>query len=186
MMKEAQMLGRYVMIQGFRKAKIENVDALLKIAREASSDCDVQFFDAGMIAGFDHLYFATLNALKAFEAKQNISKNLAVEALLFASGQHQIKRAVELLGLKHGSSEVIVLVIAEDRSKDLKTLERISKLLGGEACLDVIELTDEKAARIKAAFGITDLEIESTLRQSEKEALSMLLVERGALLVTQR
>jgi tRNA threonylcarbamoyladenosine modification (KEOPS) complex Cgi121 subunit len=188
-MIEAKMFGWHIAVGGFRNVKVGNIDAFLRLAKENAEGregCYVQFFDAEMIGGFDHLYFAALNALKAFETKLNISKSPAVEALLFASGQHQIRKAVDLLGLKRDSSEAIVLVVADERSEAVETLGCVSKLLGGEACDKVIELTDEKVKKIKAAFGVTDLEIEATLRQSEKEALSSLLIERAALLVTRR
>jgi KEOPS complex subunit Cgi121 len=183
-MKEAEILGRHITIEGFRGVKIENIEVFLDQAKKETEGCQVQFFDAKFIAGFDHLYFAVLNASKAYETSKNISKNLAVEILLYASGQHQISRAIGLLGMKLDSSQMAVLVAADTRQKAIKALNRISDLLQGEKDDEVIELTDEKVAIIKAAFGITDLEIEATLRKSEKEALTNLLVERMALLST--
>jgi len=184
-MKEAEILGWYVLIEGFRDIKIENIETFLDQVRNETQGCHVQFFDAKFIAGFDHLYFAVLNAAKAFETGRNISKNLAVEMLLYASGQHQISRAIELLGMKSSSTQIAVLVAADTRQKALEALNRISCLLKGERDGKVIELTEEKVQTIKVAFSITDLEIEATLRKSEKEALISLLIERAALLATQ-
>ena len=185
-MKEATILGRHVIVEGFRRIKIENLDTLFDQIRSETKGCHVQIFDARLIAGFDHLYFSVLNALKAHDTGTSISRNLAVETLLYASGQHQISRAIELMGVKPSSSEVAILAIADTREKAVTALDRIADLLQGERSEDVIELTDEKIELVKAAFEITDLEIKATLRESEKEAVTDLLIERAALLATQR
>jgi len=185
-MMETEVLGRHLIVEGFRNVKVENIDVFLDLVKEGTANCYIQFFDAKMIAGFDHLYFATLNALKAFDMRLSVSKNLAVEVLLFASGQHQIKKAVELLGVKPDSSQIVALIVAKARLKAVKASDYISTLLQGEKCDEVVELTDEKMDVIKEAFGITDLAIEATLRRSEKEALTSLLIERAALLLSQR
>ena len=185
-MKEATILGRHVIVEGFRRIKIDNLDTLFDQIRSETKGCHVQIFDARLIAGFDHLYFSVLNALKAHDTGTTISRNLAVETLLYASGQHQISRAIEFMGVKPSSSEVAVLAIADTREKAVRALDIIADLLQGERSEDVIELTDEKIELVKAAFEITDLEIEATLRESEKEAVTNLLIERAALLATQR
>jgi len=46
-------------------------------------------------------------------------------------------------------------------------------------------LTDGKIGLIRKTFEIGDLEIEATLRDSEKEAVTSLLIERAALLATE-
>lgn len=185
-MREATILGRHMIVEGFRRVKIDNVDILFDQIRSEAKGCHVQLFDAGLIAGFDHLYFSVLNALKAHDTGTGISRNLAVETLLYASGQHQISKAIELVGVRPGSSGVAVLIIAGTREKAVRALDRVADLLQGEESEDVIELTDEKIEPIKVAFGITDLEIEATLRESEKEAITSLMIERAALLATQR
>jgi len=185
-MMETEILGWHMTIVGFRNVRIKNIDAFFDLVKKGTEGCHVQFFDARIIAGFDHLYFAALNALKAFETGLNISKNLALDVLLFASGQNQIKEAVELLGIKPDSFQIAVLILADTRFKVSKALNYVSDLLQAEIGDEVIELTDGKVETIKRAFGITDLEIEATLRRTEKEALISLLTERAALLVTQR
>jgi len=183
-MREATILGRHMVVEGFTGININNLDTFFDLIKNEAKGCQVQLFDARLIAGFDHLYFSVLNALKAHDGGTGISRNLAVETLLYASGQHQITRAIELMGLKPSSSEVVVLIIADTRQEAVSTLERIGGALQGERSEDAIELTDEKIGLIKTAFEIGDLEIEATLRESEKEAVTSLLIERAALLAT--
>jgi len=184
-MIEKEIMGRYVIFAGFKNVKISNIDLLLNRIREKASGCQVQIFDAKMIAGLDHLYFAVLNALKAVDSRNRISSSLAMEILLYASGQHQIDKAIRTLGVKEGSSQIVAIVLSEAEKKSIETMLKISEIIGGEPCDEVINLTDEKFQIIKSTFGISDAELEATLRKSKEEALTSILIERSALLVTQ-
>jgi len=172
---------------GFKNVKITDINGFLEHVRREVTEGHVQFFDAKLIAGQQHLYFAALNALKAFEKKSNISSSLAIEALLYASAQRQIRKAVDTLGVKQDSSQVAVLIIAENRQGMDGCLKVVSRLIPGERNDGVLELTDEKIGGIKKLFGISDLEIEAKLRRKglEREALADLVIEHVALLATQ-
>ncbi|MFB0501647.1 MAG: KEOPS complex subunit Cgi121 [Candidatus Bathyarchaeia archaeon] len=177
----------YIAIAGFKNVKIKDVKGFLERVRREVREAHVQFFDAKLIAGQQHLYFAALNALKAFEKKSNISSSLAIEALLYASAQRQIRKAVDTLGVKQDSSQVAVLIIAENRQEMDDCLKVVLRLIPGERDDAVLELTDEKIGDIKKLFGISDLEIEAKLSRKglEKEALADLVIEHVALLATQ-
>jgi KEOPS complex subunit Cgi121 len=177
----------YIAIAGFKNVKIKDVTGFLERVRREVGEGQVQFFDAKRIAGKQHLYFAALNALKAFENKSNISSSLAVEALLYASAQRQIRKAVDMLGVKQGSSEVAVLLIAKNKQETHDCLKIVSGLMPGEREDAVMELSDEKIGDIRRLFGISNLEIEAKLRRKglEKEALADLVIEHVALLATQ-
>lgn len=122
------------------------------------------------------------------EKKMNISANLSVETLLYASAQRQIKKAVEMLGVKPFSTEIAVLVIGKTESLVETAIKKITHLLSGEPDDAVLELTDEKFRRIKDLFGISDLELEAQLIRNgdKKEALISLIIEHVALLAIQR
>jgi len=177
----------YIAIAGFKNVKIKEVNGFLERVRREAREAHVQFFDAKLIAGQQHLYFAAVNALKAFEKKSNISSSLAIEALLYASAQRQIRKAVDTLGVKQDSSQVAVLIIAENRQGMDDCLKVVSRLISGERNDAVLELTDEKIGDIKKLFGISDIEIEAKLRRKglEREALADLVIEHVALLSTQ-
>ncbi|MGQ9459904.1 MAG: KEOPS complex subunit Cgi121 [Candidatus Bathyarchaeaceae archaeon] len=181
------MINKYIAIAGFRKVKIRDVNHFLESVRREVTEAHVQFFDAKLIASQQHLYFAALNALKAFEDKLNISNSLAVEVLLYASAQRQIRKAVDMLGIKPDSSQVAVLVIAETKLVADTALEAVSKLISGKRDDHILELTDEKFEGVKRLFSISDLEIEAKLKKEglEREALINLVIEHVALLTTQ-
>jgi KEOPS complex subunit Cgi121 len=188
LIKKLEDFDRYVAIAGFRNVKIKNINSFFGIVRRKAGDVHVQLFDAKLIAGWEHLYFAALNALNAFKNKTNISKGVAVESLLYASAQRQIEKAVELLGIKPDSSQVAVLIVAETKQRAVSTLKVVSKLMMGERDDSVLELTNGKVKGVKGLFGISDLELEVKLEKEgfEKEALIDLVIEHMALLATQR
>jgi len=184
-MIEKEILGRYVIFVGFKNVRISDVDVFLNRIRREISNCQVQLFDAKMIAGLEHLYFAVLNALKAIDSGNKISNSPAMEILLYASGQHQIDKAIQMLGVKQRSSQIVAVILSKSWEKLIHVMQKMSEIIGGEQCDEVIDLTDEKFQIIKSAFKVSDAELEATLRRSEKEALTSILIERSALLVTQ-
>lgn len=180
---------RHVAIAGFRGVEIRNIEEFFRaVRREKSPNVDIQFFDAALVATWEHLYFAALNALTAFENKKNFSNSLAMETLLYASAQHQIKNAMKLLGISPNSREIAVLIIGEDGESVNSALKTVSKLVDAESDDSILNLTDSKAKTIKEIFGTSDTEIKTVTKRTglEEEALVNLVIERMALLATQR
>jgi KEOPS complex subunit Cgi121 len=175
-----------IAILGFSNVQIPDTNLFLENFRKQHKNAPIQFFDANHIAGNQHLYFAAVNALDAFEKKANISNNLAVEALLYASAQRQITKAVELLGLKQGSTQLAALVLTDDPAKTEEYTELVTKIVTGTRNDDVLELTEQKMGIIKELFEISETEFESKLENKdlEKQALVDLIIERMALLGT--
>ena len=188
MIKKLEEFGRYVAIAGFRNAEIEDINAFFNLVRKRAADVEIQIFDANLIAGWEHLYFAALNALNAFQSKLNISNSLAMETLLYAAAQRQISKAINLLGIKPRSPQIAVLVIAKTLSEAKSALETVSKLVSGARDDSILELTAGKIEGVKRLFDISELELESKLKRKglEEEALVDLVIEHMALLVTQR
>ena len=176
-----------VTIAGFRDVKIEDIDKLLQIVRD-KTDVAVQFFNASLIAGWEHLLFVALNALNAFKCKVNISNSVAMETLLYASAQRQIKEAVRLMGIKTRTSCIAVLILAATSKEASVTLKIVTRFVGGKRDDSVLEFTDDKVAALKRLFKISNVELEAKMEQkgAERKALADLILEHVALLVTQR
>lgn len=188
MLKHIEEFGKYVAITGFRNAKIRDVEEFFKIIRrEKPSNVEIQFFDAELVATWQHLYFAVLNALTAFKNKRNISKSLTMEIMIYASAQHQIRKAMELLGVKLTTSKIAVLIIGE-KPEDVKSaLSVVSKLVNAQQDDKVLEMPREKAKTIQNTFGISDLELKTVMKGNNLEkTLTDLVIERMALLAIQR
>ena len=188
MIKKIEEFNQHAAIAGFKNVTISNIEDFFQTVQKKTGNTQVQFFDASLTAGWQHLYFAALNALNAFKNKRNFSNSLAIETLLFASAQRQIKKAMDMIGIKPAMSHVAVLVVAENEAKASAALETISGILSAERDDGVLDFTDEKIDRVKKLFEISDLELGSKIGKdgSEKEALLDLVIERSALLITQR
>ncbi|MBS7606735.1 MAG: KEOPS complex subunit Cgi121 [Candidatus Bathyarchaeia archaeon] len=185
-MIKVEVLDKYIIVEGFRNVKISDVESFLNLIKAKAGGTYVQVLDANMVAGFEHIYFAVLNALKSFRANLNMSKNLAIEVMLFASGQDQIKNAIEILGVKPGLQNIVVIIIAESKDDAESALGGILSVLSGERDEGVIELTEEKIPSLIKAFNISRLELEAFMRGSLRDALKNAIIERMALLITQR
>jgi len=187
--RKLEGFNKYIVIAGFRSVKIRNVDKFFILVKEKTGNACVQLFDAKLVAGWQHLYFAALNAVNAFKNKLNISNNLGIEILLYASAQRQIKEAVKLIGIHPTYRKVAVVIVANTRSKASSLLSTISSLLTRSIRDDgLLELTDDKVDGVKRLFEISDNELEAKVEKEDgmKEALMDLVIEHVALLVTQR
>ncbi|MCW4044740.1 MAG: KEOPS complex subunit Cgi121 [Candidatus Bathyarchaeota archaeon] len=186
MLKCFAEFGEYVEITGFRNVKIGDAGQFLEATRREQRGTAVQFFNAELVATWQHLYFAVLNALTAFSNKTNISKNIAMETMLYASAQRQIQKAIALVGVKCDSANVAVVVIGKNQDAVKKVLSEISKRMGAEPDETVLALYADKVRRICRAYGISEKELETVTKKGEVEqALINLVIEHMALLSTQ-
>jgi tRNA threonylcarbamoyladenosine modification (KEOPS) complex Cgi121 subunit len=161
-------------------------DLLKTLNDEKPAQVDFQLFDARLVATWEHLYLAALNALVAFRSKCNISKSLAVETLLYASAQNQIQKATRLFGIKSSSSDIAVLIVGEQSEPIRSALSTISEKIGGKRDDGVLELSEEKSESIRRFFGISEDQLRTIKRGGSLErALVDLVIERVALVAVQ-
>lgn len=173
-----------VSIGGFRDVKIGDVDSLLRSLEAEVSPNIFQLFDADRVGGWKHLYFAAVNAVRAFEARATVSKSLAMEVLLYASCQDQIAEAFKILGISSATERVALLVMAKCASDAEDAFSGASRVFG---CEDdsVLRINDEKFEDLKRVYSVSNVELEAVGEMGE-EALTLLLVEKGALLSVRR
>ncbi len=188
MTEKLESFDKYLTVAGFKNVRIAEVDLFFSDAKKLSANACVQFFNADSIAGIDHLKFAAINALTAFKNKLAISNSIAMETLLYASAQHQIKDSLKQIGISPKSRRVAVLILSETPEQSLMILDSVSGLLHGKRDDSVIEFTDKKIGRTKRFFGISESEIKARNKgkHAEKEALIDLVIEHMALLTAQR
>jgi KEOPS complex subunit Cgi121 len=187
-LKKIEEFRTYVEITGFSKVKVGSLQAFMQIAnRGKPANVEVQFFDAGKVASWQHLYFAALNALTAFNNRINISRTLGMETLLYAAGERQITKATEKMGIKSVTREVAVLAVGKDREAVESANLKILRNIGGEQDDMVLELSGSKNDLIRRAFNIGETELETVMRTGDLEkALVDVVVERMALISCQR
>src|SRR4030067_252342 len=128
MRKQIKEHGKYVEITGFRNIEIDDAEAWIKMSQiDQHQGVAVQFFDADLVATWEHLYFAVVNALTAFATQRNISRNVAMETMLYASAQRQLRKAIGFIGVQRGVANVAVAVIGDDTTGMNGTISEIQK-----------------------------------------------------------
>ena len=186
MMGRIDRYGKYYWITGIRNVKTNNLEDLMRKFRE-DPESILQIFNADLIASWEHIFFATLNALKSFESGRNISRHLEMEILLYASTQRQIKNALELIGVKPDVKDIAVIILSDSKDRLLECISEVEEFFGGERDENILSIDSRKFDSIKEAFKITDEEIESMSGiRSREEALKYLVIEHMALLRIQK
>ena len=133
----------------------------------AGSSGEVQLLDARLVCGRDHLVSAAEHAERAMREGTNVAKSLAVEFVVYASGERQIADAPAKMGIRADTTEFAVAILGgEDQADVLRALD----LVRDDA---VLEPTPTKLR----SFGLTDAEIASV----PPDRASDLVLERVAL-----
>ena len=176
-------------ILGFRNVKICDVERFLKKIRANIHPTKIQIVDATKVAGKSHLFFAFLNAQVSFEQGLNISENLEIEVLLYATGTRQIVKAIEILGINSKSINIGVMLFDSDKKKLEKAAKTLTPLIEGIRDDTVLDLHEQgKTDLLLEFFGITSLEWKTMTGCGfkKKNVLTWLIVEKGALLSIKR
>jgi tRNA threonylcarbamoyladenosine modification (KEOPS) complex Cgi121 subunit len=178
----------HVLMTGFRNVKIGNIDTFLEaVNKDKPKGVEIQFFDAEHVATWQHLYFAVINALTSLKNRRNFSKSMAMEALLYASAQHQISRATEIVGIKPTTKNIAILVIGEKPECIKRVLSKVSERVSVQPDESVMELSKEKQVVLKKIFKISELELQTATKGNDvSQALVDLVIERMSLLSTEK
>ena len=99
------------------KGSIQNVDSFLQQVSSFAQNHNVviQAFDADMIYGKNHLISAVEHAVRAMERKTNTTNSLAMEILLYAAGERQLKLAIPKMGVKKGNANIAFVVVDDKK-----------------------------------------------------------------------
>lgn len=185
-MHEASVKGSdwHVVVGGFRDVLVDDVEGLLSKVGEAVGVSPFQLFDADRIAGWEHIYFAAVNAVRAHEGGAAISRGLAMEVLLYAACVDQISQALDVVGVSPYTERVGLLVMSLNKEEATDAFKRASDMLG---VIDdsVLAVDGRKLEAIAGIYGVSDTELDTVCKPRE-EALMWIIVERGALLPLRR
>lgn len=151
-----QILGARGYIADPRKA-IERLRSL--------PDGSVLALNADLVCGAEHLQSAVEHALRSFDRQTNACNDIAMECLLYASGERQISKAQDKMGMRKGVERVALVLFGPIAEVALGALDL-------ERDDSVLDASVEKALR----FGIELREIEAL----GSERASDLVLERVA------
>lgn len=97
---------------------IIDVDSFLDRMNELTDE-RVLVLNADIVCGRDHLLSAVSHAARAFERGRNVSSTLAMETLLYASGERQIQRATKKTGISEGEARLVLVFFREGGADDV-------------------------------------------------------------------
>jgi KEOPS complex subunit Cgi121 len=151
------------------RGKVDSVEDFISSAQEffGSSKSLFQFFNADLVLGKEHIISAYEHAKRSFESENNISQSLAMEILIYVSGEVQIASALKKVGIKDGSERIAMIV---DEGLDL---DGLLVHLGFKQDDEVLEFSESKLEK----FGIGKEEKNSVSPDKIKD----LILERVAL-----
>ena len=158
------------------KGKIQDINSFLKkiITLSSRYDMVIQVVNADFVYGKDHLFSAVEHTIRSFKNRMNSLNSLSLEMLLYASGERQIQKAIEKIGIKKGNQKIAFIFITEDDRKILDAeVEHVLSSLNLKRDDKVLEGGVDTLKR----FGITEDEL-STIPESK---YGDLLLEKVAL-----
>lgn len=139
-------------------------DLMDEVLKEASrADSEILVVDGDKIFGAVHVRSAAIHAAKATADGRNASDSLAMETLLYASGERQLSAAIKKMTVGPETGRVVLAVVRGDYTPG----EAWSRLPEADAAVDRKRL---------ARFGITEKEM-STVAE---DRLAELVLERVA------
>jgi KEOPS complex subunit Cgi121 len=168
-------------IIGARGQPVEHVDLWMRQLQRAAASLDLsaQALDAGAACGTVHMESALLHARRAFDRGDNLARTLWVEWVLCAAGVRQVDVAFQRAGIRPGTEEFAILLLAEE-GKDVsdEAVTTLLEMLGLERDDAVLECTE--AALLRLGVGQAELAAVPETRWPD------LALERVALLDLER
>jgi tRNA threonylcarbamoyladenosine modification (KEOPS) complex Cgi121 subunit len=79
----------------------------------AHKGVEVLVLRSDLVFGLDHLRSALFHAKKAMKEHRNASESLAMETLLYASGERQLSSAIKKMAVDSSSSEMVIVQLTE-------------------------------------------------------------------------
>jgi tRNA threonylcarbamoyladenosine modification (KEOPS) complex Cgi121 subunit len=178
----------HVCISGFA-SRPKDLDAILNEVRKKHATISAQFVDLDKVPGSRYLFLATLNALRSFHSSQPISRTLAMEILLYVSGNRQISEAIQLVGMTSETKRIAVVLVGETAEEVSAVAELVGQILNqrnNDELLD--QWSSARMGNVLAIFDIGPKELKATTRNGEEkaQAIERLAIERSALVALRK
>lgn len=93
-------------------SQIDSVGSVLEKVNSIKQDGEIiQLLNADSVVSKNHIIHGVNQAILAFERGENLAKDLSVEIVLRCSGQRQISKAFNILGLSEGKMNLCAVLI---------------------------------------------------------------------------
>jgi len=158
--------------------QIEDVNTFMQNIETFSSHHDIiiQVLNAKMVCGKNHLYSAAFHAYRAAKEHTQTTHSVSMEIILYASGERQIKLALEKMGVSKGKNQIAIVFLDLLKRDNTYMEQSIKKLLKDMMIKRDDSLLSASIEKVKN-FGITKKERETVSKQNYHH----LVLERIAL-----
>lgn len=146
----------------------------------------VQLYDLKLINSLEHLYSAVLFGERGFKHEINISNQKALEYLLYASLQRQIKIAIELLGLKLIQQVEEIPIAISITGKNQKDIQSSANKLISKFKIEISDTHKllkrrDKLEELMNVYEIEEFEVKNALSLIKKRNVNMVDAELESL-----
>ncbi|MFQ5998827.1 MAG: KEOPS complex subunit Cgi121 [Candidatus Bathyarchaeia archaeon] len=161
---------------------IQEPGKLFELLKPQHRDAQLQILDAGRIAGSRHMLYAWANALAAFKGGYNISRNIAVEFLLFASTRKQINEAIRCVGVSPRTRNLLLVTFDSNSQEHATIVKQIVTSIGGRVLDNQTfeKATKDKLRVLRSVFQLSRTELEASSKKIDVLAVENLILERMA------
>lgn len=145
------------------EGRFDDIDSTLNKLKKIAENEDVviQLFNSKLIFGKEHLQSAVYHAKRSFDTKTNLADDMGIEILLYASGERQIKLAINKLGISKVIENFALLIYKPESSSSEKSLENIRDRVLDDLHLDLNDSVLAGDIEVLKAFGIGENEIQA-------------------------
>jgi KEOPS complex subunit Cgi121 len=137
--------------------EIEDSRNFLSVIRRIAEEhrTTIQVIDTGRIAGMQHISTAVEKAVNSVRDGRNITKDLGMEILLYASGQRQIEKALRM-GISEGENEVAFVIVPKNdaAAEAIRVATHIENRKN-------VDYSSDKREEIMKFFNITEEEVKA-------------------------
>ena len=132
----------------------------------------IQLYDSNSILSEDHLFFSAFFSIKSHLQGTNISNNIGIENLLYASQQRQINLAIDSVGFKIQNEKekqiFYYTITGKGKGRITKSNDDLIESIGCNKCTHLsFSPNKEKIVSIQEKFKISDFEILNSIRVTE-------------------
>jgi KEOPS complex subunit Cgi121 len=162
------------------RGSISDIDEFLqKLLQFATREqISIQALNANAVYGTEHLISAAEHALRSFTQGTNATNSLALEIMLYASGERQITKAINKMGVRTGRQTIaFVLVDQREKKMERKAYEPVIQRLLSMFHMTLDESVLKGNLNTLKHFGITEKEV----RTVPKEKYGDLILEKVAM-----
>jgi KEOPS complex subunit Cgi121 len=149
------------------RGQCQNKDDLIKQLKTLGTKFNItlQLFDARLVYGQDHIRSAIVHADRALANRTNLADDIAIEIMLYASGERQIKQALVKMGLKEDTDEFGFVLYSSSDTHSREHLTDLCEKILGELQFERDDSVLDGNRSVLERFGIPNKELE-TIPQS--------------------